>query len=45
MSFVKVFSSSTQANVFAMSVGGKVSLRYDWNYFTNSIIKEFVVRY
>lgn len=43
--FIREFMSETQASHFAQVNGGRVIIRYDYDNFTHSIIKRYIVKY
>ena len=43
--FIREFTSETTANHFAQANSGKVIIRYDYDNFTHSIIKRYIVKY
>lgn len=43
--FIREFVSETAANHFAQTNGGKVVIRYDYDEFSHSIIKRYIVKY
>jgi len=43
--FIREFNVEARANAFARKVKGVVCARYDWDNWTNRMIKVWIVRY
>ena len=43
--FIKVFTSEKEAYAFAQLRGARVTIQYDYNELTKTIIRKFVVKY
>ena len=45
MTFIRVFMNEKEACAFALTKGAKVSIQYDYDELTRTIVRKFVVKY
>lgn len=45
MKFMKLFVIQHEAELFALTHGGEISIRYDWDELRNQMIKFYVVKF